>query len=379
MRLVVCVDRDDDLGRKAGVVGPVVGRDNVLAAALKLGTADPEDADTNAMFASIHLLDQIRETGEDAEVVVLTGSPKVGVFSDRRVAEQFDQVLRERPATSAHLVSDGAEDEYLFPILASRVRIDGVRRVYIRQSASLESTYYTLVRALKDPKLRAKTVLPFALVMLTLGVAAASGVIWWGIIGLSILLGIYLIFWTFDIDEAVIESVRSASTDIRQGSVAFGFGLFSIALVGVGFLTGYNVYVGHPAETPIDRLLRFADTGLLWWLFGAMIWESGRAIRRYFVHGKLPRSFPVATISIVGIGFVCYGIVYTLSYLEALPLSGLLGPAQLPLIVTIIILGLALVIGAGAFYQYRKARVIPPAPGEAADAADDLANPGDGA
>jgi putative membrane protein len=379
MRLVVCVDRDDDLGRKAGVVGPVVGRENVLAAALKLGTADPEDADTNAMFAAIHLLDQIREAGDEAEVVVLTGSPKVGVFSDRRVAEQFDRVLRERPATSAHLVSDGAEDEYLFPILASRVRIDGVRRVFIRQSASLESTYYTVVRALKDPKLRAKTVLPFAIVLLILGIAAASGVIWWGVIGLSILLGVYLIFWTFDIDEALIESVRSASTDIRQGSVAFGFGLFSIALVGVGFLIGYNSFISHPADTPIDRLLLFAGVGLLWWLFAAEVWESGRAIRRYFVHGRFPRSYPVATISIVGIGLVCYGIVYTLAYLEALPLSGLLGPEQLPLIVTLIVVGLALVIGAGAFYQYRKARTIPPAPGEAADAADDLANPGDGA
>ena len=184
------------------------------------------------MFAAIHLLDQIREAGEEADVVVLTGSPKVGVLSDRRVADQFDRVLREQPATSAHLVSDGAEDEFLFPILASRVRIDGVRRVYIRQAASLESTYYTVVRALKDPKLRAKTVLPFAIVLLILGIAAASGVIWWGVIGLSILLGVYLIFWTFDIDEAIIDSLRSASTDVRQGSVAFGFGLFAIALVG---------------------------------------------------------------------------------------------------------------------------------------------------
>jgi putative membrane protein len=234
----VCVDRDDDLGRKAKVPGPVFGRASVLDAAMRLGTADPEDADTNALFASIRLLDEIRESGEEAEVVVLTGSPKVGVVSDRRVAEQFDRVLREHPAEAAYLVSDGAEDEYLFPILASRVRIDGVTRVYIRQSASLESTYYTLVRALKDPKLRAKTVLPFALVMLTLGLAAAGGVIWWGVIGLLILLGIYLIFWTFDIDEALIESIRSASTDVRQGSVAFGFGLFALALVGLGFLWG---------------------------------------------------------------------------------------------------------------------------------------------
>ncbi|HKV90215.1 MAG TPA: DUF373 family protein [Thermoplasmata archaeon] len=377
MRLVVCVDRDDDLGRKAGVQGPVVGRENVVNAALKLGTADPEDADTNAMFAAVHLLDQIREAGEDAEVVVLTGSPKVGVFSDRRVAEQFDRVLRERPATSAHLVSDGAEDEYLFPILASRVRIDGVRRVYIRQSASLESSYYTIVRALKDPKLRAKTVLPFALVMLTLGIAAASGVIWWGVIGLAILLGIYLIFWTFDIDEAFIESIRSASTDIRQGSVAFGFGLFSIALVGVGFLAGYNAYVGHPSDTPIDRVLLWAGVGLIWWLFAAEIWESGRAIRRYFQNGTLPRSYPVATTSIVGIGFVSYGITYALAYLEAFTLTGLFGTNNLALIVTLIVGGLALVIGAGAFYQYRKLRRTTSLPGDTTDASDDVANPTD--
>jgi putative membrane protein len=378
MRLVVCVDRDDDLGRKAGVVGPVVGRQNVLDAALKLGTADPEDADTNAMFAAIHLLDQIRAAGEDAEVVVLTGSPKVGVLSDRKVADQFDKVLRDRPATSAHLVSDGAEDEYLFPILASRVRIDGVRRVFIRQSASLESTYYTLVRALKDPKLRAKTVLPFAIVLLILGIAAASGVIWWGVIGLSILLGIYLIFWTFDIDEAVIDSLRSASTDIRQGSVAFGFGLLANALVGVGFLTGYNSYIGHSSDTPIDRFLEFAGTGLLWWLFGAEVWESGRAIRRYFLHGRLPRSYPVATISIVGIGFVSYGIVYTLAYLEGLTLVGVLGESRLPLIVTLIVVGLALVIGAGAFFQYRKVRVSVTSPGEPSDSAEELTASGDG-
>lgn len=377
MRLVVCVDRDDDLGRKAGVDGPVVGRANVLDAAMKLGTADPEDADTNAMFAALHLLDQIRATGEEAEVVILTGSPKVGVLSDRKVADQFDRVLRDHPASSAHLVSDGAEDEYLFPILASRIRIDGVRRVFIRQSASLESTYYTLVRALKDPKLRAKTVLPFAIVLLILGIAAASGVIWWGVIGLSILLGVYLIFWTFDIDEALIDSLRSASTDIRQGSVAFGFGLFAIALVGIGFLTGYNVYVDHPSATPIDRLLLYAATGLLWWLFGAEVWESGRAIRRYFLHGRLPRSYPVATISIVGIGFVCYGIVYTLAYLEGLLLSGFLGPSGLPLIVTLIVVGLALVIGAGAFYQYRKVRVTITASGEPSDAAEDLTPTGD--
>ena len=351
MRLVVCVDRDDDLGRKAGVTGPVVGRAAVLAAALQLGTADPEDSDTNAMLAGVRLYDELKKVGDDCEVVVLTGSPKVGVLSDRRVGEQFDRVLREIPATSAHLISDGAEDEYLFPILASRVKIDGVHRVYIRQSASLESTYYTIVRALKDPKLRAKTVLPFALVLLILGVAAAAGIIWLGVIGLSILLGIYLIFWTFDIDEAVIDSVRSASTDIRQGSAAFGFGLFAITLVGVGFLYGYNAYVGIPNAEPIARILLFFKAGLIWWLFGAGVWESGRAIRWYLARGRLPRSYPIATTSIAGIGILSYGLLYLVGYLE-----GLSGSAQLLFIIGTIVLGLSIVIGANVLYQYLRSR-----------------------
>jgi putative membrane protein len=349
MRLVICIDRDDDLGRKAGVLGPVVGRANVVEAATKLGTADPEDSDTNAMFAAVRLFDEISRTGDECEVVVLTGSPKVGVLSDRKVAEQFDKVLQQYPAKAAHLVSDGAEDEYLFPIISSRVRIDGVHRVYIRQAASLESTYFTVVRALKDPKLRAKTVLPLALTFLVLGLAAAAGVLAWGVIGLAILLGVYLIFWTFDIDEAIIDGIRSASTDVRQGSVAFGFGLLALGLIGVGFLEGYNQYSASTAA-PLERVLEFILAGIIWWLGGAMVWETGRAIRRYLVRGRLPRSYPIAMVSIIGIGVVSYGIIYLVQYLEAA------SPFSLALIILLLGIGLALVIGAGVLQQYLRSR-----------------------
>ncbi|MGA7475863.1 MAG: DUF373 family protein [Thermoplasmata archaeon] len=349
MRLVVCIDRDDDLGRKASVAGPVVGRAAVVDAAVRLATVDPEDSDTNAIFASVSLLDELRGAGEEAEVCILTGSPKVGILSDRRVADQFDHVLAQLHATSAYLVSDGAEDEYLFPIIASRVRVDGVRRVYVRQNASIESTYYTIVRAMKDPKLRAKTILPVAIVLLILGIAAAGNVLVWGFIGLAIVLGIYLIFWTFDIDEAFIDSIRSASTDIRQGSVAFGFGLFSLALVGVGFLSGYNTYYSNLTQPDITRVLLFIQMGLFYWILAAIIWETGRAIRRRFARGRFPRTYAVAGTSIVGIGCVSYGIVFLVRYLE--------GTAPVPplvLAIGLIAVGFGLGIGAGVLQQYIK-------------------------
>ena len=200
--------------------------------------------------------------------------------------------------------------------------------------------------------------LPFALVLLTLGLAAAAGggAIWWGIIGLSVLLGIYLIFWTFDIDEAIIESIRSASTDVRQGSAAFGIGFLSIALVGVGFLQGYNLYVAHPADIPIIRVLLFCQAGLIWWLVGAEAWETGRAIRRYLSRGRLPRTYLVATTSIAGIGFIAYGVVFLVQFLESFQTS-----ATLPAIVAGILLGLALVVGAGVLSIYLRNR--PAVPG----------------
>ena len=350
MRLVVCIDRDDDLGRKAQVAGPVVGRAAVVDAAVRLASVDPEDSDTNAIFAAVSLLDELKGAGEDAEVCILTGSPKVGVLSDRRVADQFDQVLANLHATSAYLVSDGAEDEYLFPILASRVRVDGVRRVFVRQNASIESTYYTLVRALKDPKLRAKTILPIALVLLILGIAAAGGVLTYGFIGLAILLGIYLILWTFDVDEAIIDSVRSASADIRTGSVAFGFGLFSIALVGLGFLAGYNTYYSNLGSPDIQRVLLFIQAGVIYWILAAIVWETGRAIRRMFSRGRFPRSFAVATTSIAGVGCVSYGIIYLVRYLD-----GTTPAPQLALIIGLLATGFGLGIGAGVLQQYFKA------------------------
>ncbi|MCI4347607.1 MAG: DUF373 family protein [Thermoplasmata archaeon] len=355
MRLVVCVDRDDDIGRKTGIHGPIIGRSAVLEAASKLGIADPEDTDTNALFGGLRLQDELREQEEEVEVVALTGSAKVGLLSDRLIAEQLDQVLKEHPAEAAYFVSDGAEDEFLLPILASRVRIDGVRRVIVRQSPGLESTYYTLVRALKDPKLRAKTVLPFALVLIALAFAAAAGQVVWGFIGLLLLIGIYLIFWTFDIDEAIIESLTSASADIRQGAIAFGFGLFAIGVIGAGFLVGYNAYL-PTATSPLARLLQFAFAGMIWWLVGGVIWETGRAIRRYVAKGHIPRSYPIAMLSIISLGFVAYGIIYLVEYVE-----GLQQGTIVPYVLASIGGGLTMLVFAGFLTQYLKSRTAPPA------------------
>ena len=66
--LVICVDRDNDLYEKAHVSGPLIGREKNLDGATRLALADPEDPDSNAIFYSIKLLDQIIP-GADKDLV----------------------------------------------------------------------------------------------------------------------------------------------------------------------------------------------------------------------------------------------------------------------------------------------------------------------
>ena len=56
-RLVLCIDRDNDLFEKAKVSGPIVGREANLNAAIKLALADPTDTDSNTIFRAVVLAD----------------------------------------------------------------------------------------------------------------------------------------------------------------------------------------------------------------------------------------------------------------------------------------------------------------------------------
>jgi len=150
--LVLAIDRDDDFGKKAGVRGPVIGRDACINAALKLSLADPEDSDANVLYAAVKLYDELKEKGEfeDVGVALITGHPDVGVKSDLELQKQLEEVLKSFPADGVIPVTDGAEDEQIFPIITSRVPIISTRRVVVKQSESIETTYYILYRYLKE-------------------------------------------------------------------------------------------------------------------------------------------------------------------------------------------------------------------------------------
>lgn len=142
--LVLSVDRDDDLGRKTGIKGPITGRENVLDAAVKLGLADPSDSDTNVLFRAVQMRDQWEPRAKKIEVAAVTGHEKVGTESDLRIGDQLDTILKKFKADGVILVTDGREDEFIEPVIRSKTEIISLDRIIVQQSEELETTYFIL-------------------------------------------------------------------------------------------------------------------------------------------------------------------------------------------------------------------------------------------
>ena len=237
--LVLTVDRDNDLGVKAGIRGPVIGRKATLAAALRLGLADPEESDTNAILGALHRHDKLNEeaVGDDeVQIALLTGDVRVGARSDRAIAVQLDEVIQEFLPDRAILITDGADDEAALPIITSRVRVDHVEKIIVRQSKGIESTYYYVVKAIEDPRWRARLLVPIAAVMIILGLGLIlpNGA---KLIGaMPLIFGIWVLAkglgWEQQLERLLVD-MRSAASGSLLTSLLWALALVSLMIAAV--------------------------------------------------------------------------------------------------------------------------------------------------
>ncbi len=275
--LVLTIDRDDDLGVKAGLRGPIIGRRNVLAAALKLGIADPEESDTNAILGALQQHDfLVDEDGEDEiSIAILTGDERVGVRSDRAIAMQLEEVIDHAEPDRVVVVTDGAEDETLLPIIQSRLRIDHVHRIVVKQSKGLEGTYYYIAKALDDPGMRRRIVIPVSLVLILIGAGISFGQPW--MIGaLPLLLGGWLLARGLGAENLISRIIleMNANTDGAMiTTVLWSIALISAILAGTAAWETYSDGIGldHPSSLLVLTALRDSLTWvLLTFLFTAL-------------------------------------------------------------------------------------------------------------
>jgi putative membrane protein len=206
--LVLCVDRDGDLGAKAGVKTPVVGREANLNAAVSLALKDPEEPDANAMFEAVRIFDRLKEEGkpdEVFEIASLSGSELGGISADRKVVAELNDLLGSFSASEVILVTDGYSDEAVLPVVQSRVPVSSVRRVVVKHSESIEETAALFSRYLKtlvDNPRYSRIVLGLpGLLILILVVFAMIGWVQYYVIAFVFVLSVFLLIKGFGVDR----------------------------------------------------------------------------------------------------------------------------------------------------------------------------------
>ena len=225
--LILCVDRDDDVGTKTGVRTPIIGREANLRTATQLALNDPEEADANAMFEAVRLYERLSASSssdEVYEVATITGSPLGGIKADKKLLNELDEVLKAFPADGVILVTDGYADETVIPLIQSRVPIVSIRRVVVRHSKSIEETAALFSRYVRlivgDPRyakwvlgLPGLLIMTFILVWI-LDVVGFPGALQyaWATFGLAI--SLIMCIKGFGIGRHITDSLRAIKTKV---------------------------------------------------------------------------------------------------------------------------------------------------------------------
>jgi len=213
--LVLCVDRDADLGIKAEIKTPIIGRNDNLNAAVALALRDPEEPDANAMFEAVRLYDRLQsenKPNEVFEIATISGSELGGVEADRKVVAELGELLTTYPTNEVILVTDGYSDESVLPLVESRVPVSSVRRIVVKHSESIEETAALFTRYLKtiveNPRYsRIALGLPGAL-FLILGILALFNLVHYYLIAFAIVLGAYLFLKGFGADKTAKQLIQ---------------------------------------------------------------------------------------------------------------------------------------------------------------------------
>ncbi len=297
--LVLCIDRDNDLGRKAGIKSPIIGREANLKAAQKLALADPEDSDVNCIFAAISTYDKL----ENAEIVTICGDINVGVVSDENIASQLDEVISKIKPDKIILISDGAEDEYILPIIESRAKINAIKRVIVKQSQTLEGTYYLIKRFMDDEKLQRRFMLPIAIILLIWGLSALFGSIAIGFSTILIVLGLYLLMRVLHLEHVIAKMGKEIIYGLKMGRMTVFSSILAIFIIIIAIASAFKLLANKGMEAS-EYAVRFVNEILWWFIAAVLLIALGRFVDVYFKERKVLWSYSILPFTLIAFGLI---------------------------------------------------------------------------
>ena len=308
--LVLCVDRSDAIGRSAGLATPIVGWEAVRSLVIEVGLSDPEDTNVNTLLEGLRVTRELRDDGdEDATIAVISGADESIVSADRAVARQVDDLVTELDPSSAIVLIDSAQDEQVLPIIESRVPIDAVDRVVVRQARDLESTYYLLKQFLADEELRQTTLVPIGLTLLALPLMMTQMSTEVALASITAVIGLFLLYKGLGIDAYVGQIPGWIKRSLYSGRVSIVTYVVAAGLAVIGLFAGAIGATNLAGDVDSSMLvaMQFAFDSVPWLAMAALVGSMGRLIDEAIRDGYIPGAYLNIPFGVLAVGIVIRG------------------------------------------------------------------------
>lgn len=324
--LVVCVDRTDEIGRKTPIDSPVVGVEDIRELVFELGLVDPEDSGVNALLETLRIYHELDDADESVMPVVVSGARESMVLADRSIAAQLDQLKEEYELESAIVVLDSAQDERVIPIVESRLRVDSVDRVVVRQARDLESTYYLLKQFLADEELRQTILIPIGITLLVfpaLSLVAGSAI---ALATITAVIGLFLLYKGVGFETYLGRFGGWVQHSLYSGQVSIVTYVVAAGLLVVGFVAGALGATDLQGQQGLLIIaMQFIFDSVLWFVAAGLVASAGRLLDLMIQEERIRLSYLNLPFLILGVGLVLRGFAgYLLARAE------LLGPIETP-------------------------------------------------
>jgi putative membrane protein len=305
--LVLCVDRANDVGRATGVTPPVVGWEAVRSLVTEVGLADPEDSSVNSLLEALRVARDLRDEAEDAVVAVVAGGADSVVGADRSVAAQIDDLVAEYDPDSAIVVIDSVQDERLVPVVESRVPVDSVDRVVVRQARDIESTYYLLKQFLGDEELRSTVLVPLGVALLVVPALLFQFSARVAFAGVAALAGAALLYKGLAVDERLSTARERARTALYSGQVSVVTYVVAVGLALVGASLGALDANPYADAAPLVPATQFLYSAVPWLALAALTASTGRLLDETIDADGVPTPYLNLPFGVIALGLVVRG------------------------------------------------------------------------
>jgi len=227
------------------------------------------------------------------------------------------------------------------PVIESRLQVDGVDRVVVRQARDIESTYYLLKQFLADEELRTTVLVPLGISLLLV----PALLLWFSpavaLAGLAALLGGAVLYKGLGIDEYVGRLPEVSRELLYSGQVSLVTYVTAAGLTIVGVVSGGIAVTPLPesvsggiAVTPLpESVAPIVIAGFLHssspWLTGAAVTAAtGRLIDRWIADEPLPTAMLSLPAGLLAVGIIARGFTGYLLTVEVTVGSVGLSPIQ---------------------------------------------------